>query len=101
MEVVYDEDDLRRYFNEAVKVSNKSPVLLDKFLDHAVEIDVDAVCDGNLVVIGGIMEHVEECGVHSGDAACVLPPWHLSEEIKERIIKSPRILLWSLRFVAS
>ena len=87
MEVVYDEDDLRRYFNEAVKVSNKSPVLLDKFLDHAVEIDVDAVCDGTDVVIGGIMEHVEECGVHSGDAACVLPPWHLSEEIKERIVK--------------
>ena len=62
-------------------------VLLDKFLDHAVEIDVDAVCDGTDVVIGGIMEHVEECGVHSGDAACVLPPWHLSEEIKERIVK--------------
>lgn len=87
MEVVYDEDDLRRYFNEAVKVSNKSPVLLDKFLDHAIEIDVDAVCDGTNVVIGGIMEHVEECGVHSGDAACVLPPWHLSEEIQERIVK--------------
>lgn len=87
MEVVYDEEDLRRYFNEAVKVSNKSPVLLDKFLDHAIEIDVDAVCDGTDVVIGGIMEHVEECGVHSGDAACVLPPWHLSEEIQERIVK--------------
>ena len=87
MEVVYDEEDLRRYFNEAVKVSNKSPVLLDKFLDHAIEIDVDAVCDGKDIVIGGIMEHVEECGVHSGDAACVLPPWHLSDEIKERIVK--------------
>lgn len=96
MEVVYDEDDLRRYFNEAVKVSNKSPVLLDKFLDHAVEIDVDAVCDGYDVVIGGIMEHVEECGVHSGDAACVLPPWHLSEEIKERIVKISQDLAMEL-----
>ena len=85
MEVVYDEDDLIHYFNEAVKVSNKSPVLLDKFLDHATEIDVDAVADGEDVVIGGIMEHVEECGVHSGDASCVLPPWHLSDEIKERL----------------
>ncbi|MCR5537371.1 MAG: carbamoyl-phosphate synthase large subunit [Succinivibrio sp.] len=87
MEVVYDEEDLRHYFAEAVKVSNKSPVLLDKFLDHATEIDVDAVCDGDLVVIGGIMEHIEECGVHSGDASCVLPPWHLSEEIKAELIK--------------
>ena len=96
MEVVYDEDDLRRYFHEAVKVSNKSPVLLDKFLDHAIEIDVDAVCDGKDVVIGGIMEHVEECGVHSGDAACVLPPWHLTEEIKERIIKISKDLAMEL-----
>ena len=96
MEVVYDEEDLRRYFNEAVKVSNKSPVLLDKFLDHAIEIDVDAVCDGKNIVIGGIMEHVEECGVHSGDAACVLPPWRLSEEIKERIIKISQDLAMEL-----
>lgn len=87
MEVVYDEEDLRHYFAEAVKVSNKSPVLLDKFLDHATEIDVDAVCDGKNVIIGGIMEHVEECGVHSGDASCVLPPWHLSEEIKKQLTK--------------
>ena len=87
MEVVYDEDDLRHYFAEAVKVSNRSPVLLDKFLDHAVEIDVDAVADGTDVVIGGIMEHVEECGVHSGDASCVLPPWHLSDAIKQQLVK--------------
>lgn len=96
MEVVYDEEDLRRYFNEAVKVSNKSPVLLDKFLDHATEIDVDAVCDGHRVIIGGIMEHVEECGVHSGDASCVLPPWHLSKEIIERIEKISRDLAMEL-----
>ncbi len=87
MEVVYDEEDLRHYFAEAVKVSNKSPVLLDKFLDHATEIDVDAVADGKHVVIGGIMEHVEECGVHSGDASCVLPPWHLSQEIIGQLTK--------------
>ncbi len=87
MEVVYDEQDLRHYFKEAVKVSNKSPVLLDKFLDHATEIDVDAVADGKDVVIGGIMEHIEECGVHSGDASCVLPPWHLSEEIQKELVR--------------
>ena len=96
MEVVYDEDDLRTYFAEAVKVSNKSPVLLDKFLDHATEIDVDAVSDGVDVVIGGIMEHVEECGVHSGDASCVLPPYHLSEDLIKRITKISRDLALSL-----
>ena len=87
MEVVYDEQDLRHYFKEAVKVSNKLPVLLDKFLDHATEIDVDAVADGKDVVIGGIMEHIEECGVHSGDASCVLPPWHLSAEIQKELAR--------------
>lgn len=96
MEVVYDEEDLTRYFNEAVKVSNKAPVLLDKFLDHATEIDVDAVCDGKDVIIGGIMEHIEECGVHSGDASCVLPPWHLSKEVQERIAKITRDLALEL-----
>lgn len=96
MEVVYDEEDLRRYFAEAVKVSNKAPVLLDKFLDHATEIDVDAVCDGKDVVIGGIMEHVEECGVHSGDASCVLPPWHLSKDIQEQITRISRDLALEL-----
>ena len=96
MEVVYDEEDLRRYFNEAVKVSNKAPVLLDKFLDHATEIDVDAICDGKDVIIGGIMEHVEECGVHSGDASCVLPPWHLSRDIQKRIANLSRDLALEL-----
>ena len=96
MEVVYDEEDLRRYFNEAVKVSNKAPVLLDKFLDQATEIDVDAVCDGKNVIIGGIMEHVEECGVHSGDASCVLPPWHLSRDIQKRIANLSRDLALEL-----
>ena len=96
MEIVYDEEDLRRYFAEAVKVSNKAPVLLDKFLDHATEIDVDAVCDGKKVIIGGIMEHVEECGVHSGDASCVLPPWHLSQEIIDEIFRISRELAMEL-----
>ena len=78
MEIVYDEEDLRRYMREAVQVSNDSPVLLDHFLDDAVEVDVDAVCDGKDVLIGGIMEHIEQAGVHSGDSACSLPPYTLS-----------------------
>ncbi|MGF1757848.1 carbamoyl-phosphate synthase large subunit [Photobacterium sagamiensis] len=83
MEIVYDESDLRRYFNEAVSVSNESPVLLDRFLDDAVEVDVDAICDGERVVIGGIMEHIEQAGVHSGDSACSLPAYTLSQEIQD------------------
>ncbi len=83
MEIVYDEQDLRRYFNEAVSVSNESPVLLDSFLDDAVEVDIDAICDGERVVIGGIMEHIEQAGVHSGDSACSLPAYTLSQEIQD------------------
>jgi carbamoyl-phosphate synthase large subunit len=85
MEIVYDEIDLRRYFKEAVKVSNESPVLLDRFLDNATEVDVDAVCDGTSVVIGGIMEHIEQCGIHSGDSSCSLPPYKLSKAIQDKI----------------
>jgi len=83
MEIVYDEVDLRRYFAQAVKVSNESPVLLDHFLDNAIEVDVDAICDGEQVVIGGIMEHIEQAGVHSGDSACSLPAYTLSKEIQD------------------
>lgn len=83
MEIVYDEADLRRYFNEAVSVSNESPVLLDKFLDDAIEVDIDAICDGERVVIGGIMEHIEQAGVHSGDSACSLPAYSLSKDIQD------------------
>lgn len=83
MEIVYDEQDLRRYFNDAVSVSNESPVLLDLFLDDAIEVDVDAICDGEQVVIGGIMEHIEQAGVHSGDSACSLPAYTLSKEIQD------------------
>ncbi|RKF15593.1 carbamoyl-phosphate synthase large subunit [Alginatibacterium sediminis] len=85
MEIVYDEQDLRRYFKEAVSVSNESPVLLDRFLDDAIEVDIDAICDGEQVVIGGIMEHIEQAGVHSGDSACSLPPYTLSAEVQDRL----------------
>ena len=78
MEIVHQQSDLERYMREAVKVTNDTPVLLDRFLNDATEVDVDAVCDGKEVVIGGIMEHIEQAGVHSGDSACSLPPFSLS-----------------------
>jgi carbamoyl-phosphate synthase large subunit len=81
MEIVYNQDELRRYMGSAVKVSNESPVLLDRFLDDAIEVDVDAVSDGQNVVIAGIMEHIEQAGVHSGDSACSLPPFSLGSEV--------------------
>ena len=85
MEIVYNEDELKGYMQNAVKVSNDSPVLLDRFLDDAIEVDVDAICDGTEVLIGGIMEHIEQAGVHSGDSACALPPYSLSGNIKDRM----------------
>jgi carbamoyl-phosphate synthase large subunit len=85
MEIVYSQEDLARYMREAVLVSNDSPVLLDHFLDDAVEVDIDAICDGETVLIGGIMEHIEQAGVHSGDSACSLPPYTLSEEVQARM----------------
>ena len=85
MEIVHQQSDLERYMREAVKVSNDSPVLLDRFLNDAIEVDVDAICDGSDVVIGGIMEHIEQAGVHSGDSACSLPPFSLSPELKDEL----------------
>jgi carbamoyl-phosphate synthase large subunit len=85
MEIVYDQTDLERYMREAVRVSPEHPILIDDFLEGAVEIDVDAVCDGKDVLIGAIMEHIEEAGVHSGDSACVIPPQSLSEEVLETV----------------
>ncbi|MDO8892413.1 MAG: carbamoyl-phosphate synthase large subunit [Sulfurimicrobium sp.] len=85
MEIVHQQSDLERYMREAVKVSNDSPVLLDRFLNDATEVDVDAICDGTDVLIGGIMEHIEEAGVHSGDSACSLPPYGLSQEIQDEL----------------
>ncbi|QUH23004.1 carbamoyl-phosphate synthase large subunit [Methanobacterium alkalithermotolerans] len=81
MEIVYDDDELREYMEEAVRVSPEHPILVDKFLQDAIEVDVDALCDGEEVFIGGIMEHIEEAGVHSGDSACVIPPQTIPEEI--------------------
>ena len=81
MEIVYDSDNLQRYMKTAVLVSPEHPILIDSFLDEAIEIDVDALCDGTDVVIGGIMEHIEEAGIHSGDSACSLPPYSISQEI--------------------
>ncbi|MFV9631721.1 MAG: carbamoyl-phosphate synthase large subunit [Methanosarcinales archaeon] len=85
MEVVYDENDLNRYMLEAVKVSPQHPVLIDKFLEGAIEIDVDAVCDGKDVLIGAIMEHIEEAGIHSGDSACVIPPQSLGQYVLDTV----------------
>jgi len=85
MEIVHDAHALSNYMHSAIQVSNESPVLLDRFLNDAIEVDVDAICDGTEVVIGGIMEHIEEAGVHSGDSACSLPPFSLSETIKAEL----------------
>jgi carbamoyl-phosphate synthase large subunit len=85
MEIVHQQSDLERYMREAVKVSNDSPVLLDRFLNDAIEVDVDAVSDGKQVVIGGIMEHIEQAGVHSGDSACSLPPFSLSDHLQAQL----------------
>ncbi len=91
MEIVYDEGDLKRYMREAVQVSNDAPVLLDHFLDQAIEVDVDAVCDGKDVFVAGIMQHIEQAGVHSGDSACSLPPFSLpaaqQEALREQVAK--------------
>ena len=99
MEIVHDEDDLRRYMREAVKVSNESPVLLDRFLDDAIEVDIDAICDGEAVLIGGIMEHIEQAGVHSGDSACSLPPYTLSASVQDRMRDQIRRLAHALKVV--
>jgi carbamoyl-phosphate synthase large subunit len=85
MEIVHEQRELERYMREAVKVSNDSPVLLDRFLSDAIEVDVDAVSDGRRVVIGGIMEHIEQAGVHSGDSACSLPPYSLTPEVQDEL----------------
>ncbi|MAZ89633.1 MAG: carbamoyl phosphate synthase large subunit [Cellvibrionaceae bacterium] len=83
MEIVYKEDELRTYMREAVQVSDDAPVLLDHFLNAAIEVDIDAVCDGEHVVIGAIMQHIEQCGVHSGDSACSLPPYSLPADVQD------------------
>ncbi|MGH8699560.1 MAG: carbamoyl-phosphate synthase large subunit, partial [Burkholderiales bacterium] len=99
MEIVYQQSDLERYMREAVKVSNDSPVLLDRFLNDATEVDVDAVCDGTQVVIGGVMEHIEQAGVHSGDSACSLPPYSLTLEMQEELKRQTVAMAHALKVV--
>ena len=96
MEIVHEERDLERYMREAVKVSNDSPVLLDRFLNDASEVDVDALCDGQEVFIGGVMEHIEQAGVHSGDSACSLPPYSLSAELQDELRRQTRLMAKAL-----
>lgn len=85
MEIVYSETELRRYMKEAVQVSNEAPVLLDHFLNAAIEVDIDAICDGETVVIGAIMQHIEQAGVHSGDSACSFPPYNLPADVQDEM----------------
>lgn len=99
MEIVHDAHALSNYMHTAIQVSNESPVLLDRFLNDAIEVDVDAICDGVDVVIGGIMEHIEEAGVHSGDSACSLPPFSLSDEIKAELREQTRKMALALNVI--
>ena len=101
MEIVYDATDLRRYMNAAVSVSVSydAPVLLDRFLEHAIEVDVDAIADGEHVIIGGIMEHIEQAGVHSGDSACSLPPYSLAPAVQEELAGQVKKMAHGLQVV--
>ncbi|AUA57003.1 Carbamoyl-phosphate synthase large chain [Achromobacter spanius] len=96
MEIVHEQQDLERYMREAVKVSNDSPVLLDRFLNNATEVDVDCLADGETVFIGGVMEHIEQAGVHSGDSACSLPPYSLSAEVIAEIKRQTTMMAKAL-----
>jgi len=99
MEIVHNEVDLAHYMKTAVSVSNDAPVLLDRFLDDAVEVDVDAICDGTDVLIGSIMEHIEQAGVHSGDSACSLPPYSLSKEIQDKLRQQTKEIALEMQVV--
>jgi carbamoyl-phosphate synthase large subunit len=99
MEIVHGDKDLQRYMREAVKVSEKSPVLLDRFLDDAIEVDVDCISDGGNVMIGGIMEHIEQAGVHSGDSACSLPPYSLSDAMQDELRRQTVLMARALKVV--
>jgi carbamoyl-phosphate synthase large subunit len=96
MEIVHQQSDLERYMREAVKVSNDSPVLLDRFLNDACEVDVDALSDGDEVIIGGVMEHIEQAGVHSGDSACSLPPYSLTKEVTDELRRQTKLMAKAL-----
>jgi carbamoyl-phosphate synthase large subunit len=99
MEIVHGDKDLERYMREAVRVSEKSPVLLDRFLDDAIEVDVDCISDGTEVMIGGIMEHIEQAGVHSGDSACSLPPYSLSKALQDELRRQTTLMAKALKVV--
>ncbi len=99
MEIVHEQRDLERYMREAVKVSNDSPVLLDRFLNDAIEVDVDCLSDGKRTFIGGVMEHIEQAGVHSGDSACSLPPYSLSKETIEILKQQTAMMAKGLNVV--
>jgi len=99
MEIVYDNDSLERYMTTAVKVSNDSPVLLDSFLDHAIEVDIDVLSDGKDIVIGGIMEHIEQAGIHSGDSACSLPPHSLPNNVLDEMRRQVKLMAKELKVV--
>jgi len=99
MEIIYNDEELKRYMDAAIKVSNKSPVLLDHFLDKAIEVDVDAVSDGKEVFVGAVMEHIEQAGVHSGDSSCSIPPVSLSNKIQKEIKKQMVVLAKSLNVI--
>ncbi|WP_345972185.1 carbamoyl-phosphate synthase large subunit [Sulfurimonas diazotrophicus] len=96
MRIVYKEEELRQYMDEAVSVSNDAPVLVDKFLDQAVELDVDAICDGSEVYIGSVMQHIEEAGIHSGDSACSLPPLNLSDALLAQVEQQTKTIALGL-----
>ena len=99
MDIVHSPEALKRYMTEAVSVSNESPVLLDRFLDDAIEMDVDAVCDGDEVQVAGVMEHIEQAGVHSGDSACALPPYSLSDDVVNEVKRQTRLMAKALGVV--
>ena len=99
MEIVYDNESLERYMTTAVKVSNDSPVLLDSFLDHAIEVDIDVISDGKDIVIGGIMEHIEQAGIHSGDSACSLPPHSLPSSVLDEMRRQVKLMAKELKVV--
>ena len=99
MEIVYDNESLERYMKTAVKVSNDSPVLLDSFLDHAIEVDIDVISDGKDIVIGGIMEHIEQAGIHSGDSACSLPPHSLPTSVLDEMRRQVKLMAKELKVI--
>ncbi|PJG84222.1 carbamoyl-phosphate synthase large subunit [Conservatibacter flavescens] len=99
MQIVYNDDELKKYMREAVSVSNDSPILLDHFLNNAIEVDVDCICDGEQVLIGGIMQHIEQAGIHSGDSACSLPPYSLNQDIQAEIRRQTKAMAHALNVV--